>query len=36
MTPDEILEYLINVFWGGYLPSRCRGEQNDCFRGKDF
>jgi hypothetical protein len=24
LTPDEILEYLIEVFWGGHLPTRCR------------
>jgi hypothetical protein len=26
MTPDEVLEYLIEVFWGGYIPRRCRSE----------
>jgi hypothetical protein len=22
MHPDQILEYLIEVFWGGYIPRR--------------
>ena len=23
-TPEEIIEYLINYFWGGYIPKQLR------------
>lgn len=26
LTPDEIAEYLVNTFWGGYIPQIWRRE----------
>jgi hypothetical protein len=24
MLPEEVIDYLINTFWNGYIPKQCR------------